>query len=64
MNTLNQYLQHDIEELIKAINESEELQNVKLNTTFSTLGEFADYWSKHLNQLQRTSKRNSLIEYR
>lgn len=64
MNKLNDYLQHDLEELINAINQSEELQKVKLNTTFSTLGEFADYWSKHLNQLQRTSKDNSMIEYR
>lgn len=59
-NTEN-FLLNDVEELIKAINNSHELQEAKLNGTFETLGSFAVYWEHHLPSI-RAAKNN--IEYR
>lgn len=58
---LDNFLLNDVEELITAINNSNELQQMKLNETFETLGSFALYWERHLPSL-RASKNN--IEYR
>lgn len=65
MNTIiNDYLQRDVEELIKAINENEILREITINTTFETLGDFANYWEKHLPNRQRRNNDNLTIEYR
>ena len=65
MNTIiNDYLQRDVEELIKAINENEILKEITINTTFETLGDFASYWEKHLDKRKRSNKDNLTIEYR
>lgn len=65
MNTIiNDYLQRDVEELIKAINENEILREITINTTFETLGDFASYWEKHLDKRKRSNKDNLTIEYR
>lgn len=65
MNTIiNDYLQRDVEELIKAINENEILSEITINTTFETLGDFANYWEKHLPNRQRRNNDNLTIEYR
>lgn len=62
MNTkLDNFLLNDVEELINAINNSEELQQIKLNGTFSTLGDFALYWEHHLPSIRAT---NNNIEFR
>lgn len=66
MNTrLTDNLYRDIKDLIEAINNDEILQDISIDTTFETLGDFASYWEKHLNKLQRTNQDNGLtIEYR
>lgn len=65
MNTIiNDYLQRDVEELIKAINNDELLQDITINTSFETLGDFANYWEKHLDKRKRSNKDNLTIEYR
>ncbi|MCQ2243829.1 MAG: hypothetical protein MJZ32_06180 [Bacteroidaceae bacterium] len=65
MNTIiNDYLQRDVEELIKAINENEILKEITINTTFETLGDFASYWEKHLDKRKRSNKDNLTFEYR
>lgn len=65
MNTIiNDYLQRDVEELIKAINNDELLQDITINTSFETLGDFASYWEKHLDKRKRSNKDNLTIEYR
>lgn len=65
MNTIiNDYLQRDVEELINAINSDEQLQDITINTTFEKLGDFANYWSKHLDKRKRSNKDNLTIEYR
>lgn len=65
MNTIiNDYLQRDVEELINAINSDEQLQDITINTTFETLGDFASYREKHLDKRKRSNKDNLTIEYR
>lgn len=65
MNTqLLNNLKQDIKDLIEAINNDEILQDISIDTTFETLGEFANYWEKHLDNIQRTDNNNLTIEYR
>lgn len=65
MNTqLLNNLKQDIKDLIEAINNDELLQDISIDTTFETLGEFASYWEKHLDNIQRTDNNNLRIEYR
>lgn len=61
---LSNNLIQDIKDLIEAINNDELLQDISIDTTFETLGEFANYWEKHLDNIQRTDNNNLRIEYR
>lgn len=55
MKNLHNFLLDDVRALIDAINKAPELAEMKIRNDggsgFDTLGDFASYWSRHIDKL-------------